>query len=171
VNAGDRVAIVGIGGLGHLAIQIAAQRGCEVFALTSDPTKAEQAVRLGAHHVFVGPEAARRLADAGGVDAVVSTSSDPSAAGALVSALRPEGRLAVAGLGEAPLSFDAAALVQRGASIVSVVPGGTKELAQVVALAAEGRIAPLVEHFPFGQLRRALYRLADSRVRYRAVVT
>ncbi len=170
VSAGDRVAIIGIGGLGHLAIQLAAQRGAEVFALTTDPTKAEQAAAFGAHHVFVGRDMAPRLTDAGGVDAIVSTTSDPSSAGPLIQALRPEGRLAVAGLGEAPLAFDAAALVQRAASIVSVVPGDHRELSEVVTLAAAGRVAPMVEAYGLGQLRRALYRLADGRVRYRAVV-
>ncbi len=170
-KAKDRVAILGVGGIGHLAIQLAAQRGCEVFALTTDPTKAEQAARLGAHHVVVGRHGAEALARAGGVDAILSTTSDPAAAGPLVAALRPEGRLAVAGLGDAPLCIDAAALVQRGASVVPVIPGGPSQLAKVVALAAEGRVTPVVERYGLAQLRRALYRLADSRVRYRAVCT
>jgi hypothetical protein len=167
---GMRVAVVGIGGLGHLAVQLAAQRGCEVFALTRDPTKVHELARLGAHTVLVGRDPVTELEDAGGVDLIVSTTSDPSAAGRLVPALRAEGCLAIAGLGETPLSVDAAELVQRGASIVSVVPGGKDQLASVVALASAGRVAPIVEVYGFGQLRRVFYRLADSRVRYRAVI-
>jgi len=168
--AGDRVAIIGVGGLGHLAVQLAAQRGCEVFAITSDPTKVDVVQGLGAHTVLSGDDAADSLARAGGADLIVSTTSDPAAAGRLVPALRPGGVLAVAGLGVTPLAFDAAALVQRGASIRSVVPGDRSQIAAALSLAAEGRVAPIVEVYPFGQLRRVLYRLADSRVRYRAVL-
>jgi 2-desacetyl-2-hydroxyethyl bacteriochlorophyllide A dehydrogenase len=167
---GSRVAIIGVGGLGHLAVQLAAQRGCEVFAVTHNPTKVAEVKRMGANAVLAGDDPVLELGKAGGVDVIISTTSDPSAAGRLVPALRPEGRLAIAGLGESPLSFDSAALVQRGASIVSVVPGDPAQLREVLRLAAEGRISPIVERYPFGQLRRILYRLADSRVRYRAVM-
>ena len=167
---GSRVAIIGMGGLGHLAVQLASQRGCQVFAVTSDPTKLGEMKRWGAHTATASDDAVSELARAGGVDVIVSTTTDPSAAGRLVPALRPEGKLALAGLGENPLTVDAAALVQRGVSIVPVVPGGTAQLRAVLGMAAEGRITPVIERYPFEQLRRALYRLADSRVRYRAVI-
>jgi D-arabinose 1-dehydrogenase-like Zn-dependent alcohol dehydrogenase/uncharacterized protein (UPF0276 family) len=167
---GERVAILGFGGLGHLACQLAAHRGCETFVLTGNPTKAHEARALGAHEVLTGPDLDEALLHAGGADVIVSTSSDPAAAGQLVRALRPEGRLAVAGLGASSIAFEAQALVERGGSIVGVVPGGRDSLALLLALAAEGRVLPVVERYPLEQLRRALYRLEDRRVRYRAVI-
>ena len=169
-RAGERVAILGFGGLGHLACQLAAHRGCETFVLTTNPTKALEAKLLGAHETLTGDDPSEALLRAGGADVIVSTTSDPGAAGRLVRALRPEGRLAVAGLGASSIAFDAEALVQRGATVLGVVPGGREQLEELLALAVAGRVVPVVERYPLEQLRRALYRLEDRRVRYRAVI-
>lgn len=174
VRAGERVAVLGVGGLGHLAIQLAAARGAEVLAVTSNPSKRRDALALGAADVLVddgaGADGVALLVRAGGVDAVISTTSDTSEVGAYVEALRPEGRLVVAGLGTAPLAIDSALLTEKAATVLGAQAGGRAELEALLGRAARGEVRAVLERYPLAQLRRALHRLADRRVRYRAVV-
>jgi len=170
IGPGERVAVLGLGGLGHLAVQLAALRGAEVVALTTNPTKAPDASALGAHEVFVGDDPLTALARAGGADVLLVTASAVDVPAA-VRALRPEGRLLLAGVGGGPgPALPPSALIEMGARLVGVLPGPRDELAALLSLAAEGRVRPWVERYPLGQLRRVLHRLEDRRVRYRAVL-
>ncbi len=170
---GERVAVVGLGGLGHLALQVAAAFGHEVVAVSDSLEKLEDARTLfGAHQVVVAkgdPGAA--LDRIGGADVVIATTSDMAAAGAAVSGLRHGGRLVVLGIGDGPLAIDGDELVQREAVVIGAVQGPREDLFEVLALAAEGSVRARTEAFPLMLVQRALNRLADGRVRYRAVVT
>jgi D-arabinose 1-dehydrogenase-like Zn-dependent alcohol dehydrogenase/uncharacterized protein (UPF0276 family) len=176
LEAGERIAIAGIGGLGHLALQLASELAeqlgdCDVWAMTRTPSKRRDALALGAHEVLAGDDPAGALAKRGGADVVIATLSSPHAIAALLPALRPGGRLVVAGLADGAIALDPLALLNLGATVIGAAPGPTADLEHVLALAARGRVRPIVERYGRGQLRTALLRVGEGRIRYRAVVS
>lgn len=171
-RSGERVAVLGIGGLGHLAVQIAKCHGHEVVAITSTESKREDIRRLGADEVLLGAgDPGRALAEAGGADIILATSSSAADVGSMVSGLRPEGRLVVMGLGDGALSIDPMALILAQGSLVGAGQNERRDLVDVLGLAAEGRIRAAVEAFPLVLVERAMARLAEGRARHRAVLT
>jgi len=168
---GERIAVLGLGGLGHLAVQIARAHGHEVIVLTRARTKERDAIALGASEVVVVKEhAGRELAQRGGADVILSTTSDADEAGGAVHGLRAEGRLVALGLGEHAMPIDARALLSRQASVVGAMQDERTDLVDLLTLAASGAVRPWVEPLPASQVVRALARLAEGRVRYRAVL-
>ncbi len=168
---GERVAVLGFGGLGHLAVQIARAEGHEVVAVTSSEEKARDARSLGAGEALVANgNPGEALASIGCADVIVATTSSMADVGAAVAGLRDGGRLVVVGLGEGSLAIDPAELVQREAALLGSVQGPVAELEQVLDLAARGLVVPRVETFPLHLLNRALGRLMSGRVRYRSVI-
>lgn len=167
---GDRIAVLGVGGLGHLAIQIARAHGHEVIAITRSRAKQRDALELGAHEVLVVREhAGRELARMGGADVVLSTTDDPEQAGGAVLGLRNEGRLVALGIG-GPLRLDPLALAARQASVVGALQDRREDLSDLLDLAARGEIRVRSEPHRATHARRALFRLAEGRVRYRGVL-
>jgi D-arabinose 1-dehydrogenase-like Zn-dependent alcohol dehydrogenase/uncharacterized protein (UPF0276 family) len=170
VEPGDRVAVVGFGGVGHLAVQIACALGHAPLVVTSTAEKARDAAQLGARRAVLGegdPGAA--LERAGLVDVVIAATSSMPEAGRAARGLAPRGRIVLVGIGEGTLDLDPIALLEREATVLAVQPG-PDDAAGALALAAEGRIRPRVEAFPFHLAYRALRRIEEGRVRYRAVV-
>ncbi len=172
---GDRVAVLGVGGLGHLALQIARALGHEVIAITSSESKRREALALGAHEVLaVREHAGRELAAIGGADIVLGTSSDLAQTSQVLTGLRPEGRLVTMALptgdGARELSVEPRVMLARQLSIVGAMQSERADLVELLALAAAGRVVPQLELFPIGQIGRAMSRLAERRVRYRAVL-
>lgn len=170
---GERVAVLGLGGLGHLALQIAKARGFEVVAVSRSANKLADARELfGADEVVAfDSDAGEALQSAGGADVIVATTTDMEQVSRAVQGLRLGGRLVTVGLGEGSLVIDPVDLVQREASVVGAVQGNRDELDAVLALAASGTVRPRVETFPLLLVQRALTRLAEGRARYRVVVT
>ncbi|MCB9593380.1 MAG: DUF692 family protein [Sandaracinaceae bacterium] len=169
LRAGERVAVVGIGGVGHIALGLAAAEGAEVFALTDNPTKTADALALGAVEVLSGAGPLDALARAGGADVILSTTPSLDLEPA-IRALRPEGRVVVVGAAPGSVPVTPLALVEKGGSLVGATSGSREDLVSLVALFERGAVRPRVERYPLGQLRRALHRLEDRRVRYRAVM-
>lgn len=171
---GDRIAVFGIGGLGHLAIQIAKSFGHEVVAVTRTETKRDDARALGADEVLVPREhAGAELRAIGGADVVLATSSDLAGTSDVAWGLRPEGRLVVAGLPRGPtraLEVDPQLMLERQLSIVGAMQDVRADLVDVLDLCARGRVVPRLELYPVTQIARALARLDEGRVRYRAVI-
>jgi D-arabinose 1-dehydrogenase-like Zn-dependent alcohol dehydrogenase len=170
-RTGEHVAVVGIGGLGHLAIQIARVLGTRVTAVTRSASKRRDALALGAQDVIVTDRPGDALARLGGADVIVATKASTTEAGPLVRGLAPLGRLVVAGLAFQPLDIDAGTLIARGASVVGALGEHREELEWLVGLAGEGAVRSMVEVHRPAQLRTAIHRLEDGRVRYRAVVS
>ncbi len=168
---GERVAVLGLGGLGHLAVQIARALGHEVFAVTSQEDKLADARTLGAHEALLARgDPGEALQAAGGADIILVTTSCVADAAAAAGGLRVGGRLVLLGLGDGTLELDPADLIFREASIIGAVQGPRAELEALLALAAGGAVRARVEVFPLQLANRALERLARGRVRYRAVV-
>lgn len=171
-QAGDRVAVLGVGGLGHLAIQIARAHGCEVIAVSASREKLDDARALGATEaVLAEGDVGLALESAGGADVVLATTNDATAVSQAVRGLRAGGRLVMLGLANEPLAIDPLELVQREASLIGAVQGTHGELLEVLELAARGLVLPRVEQYPLVLVQRALERLVAGRVRYRAVIS
>jgi propanol-preferring alcohol dehydrogenase len=172
VREGQRVAVVGIGGLGHLAVQIARAFGAEVIALDVAPGKLDQARALGAAHAFDAqatetPKAVRTL---GGAHVVVVTSAARAAYDLALKCLRPAGTLAVVGLPPQPLSFGALQLVSGEYRIMGSAVGTRDDLAATLELAAAGRLHCDHETRPLDAVNDVLERLRSGQVNGRIVL-
>jgi propanol-preferring alcohol dehydrogenase len=171
VAAGQRLAVIGVGGLGHLAIQIGRCLGAEVVAADVSRAKLELARRCGALDVVdaSAPEAVARLRAAGPHVAMVTAASRPAYELAL-AALRRRGTLAVVGLPSEPLRLLADDLATPEHRIVACAVGTRAEQRELLALAAAGRVRCQVERVGLAEVGSTLERLSRGDVLGRAVV-
>jgi D-arabinose 1-dehydrogenase-like Zn-dependent alcohol dehydrogenase len=171
LRAGDRVAVVGIGGLGHLAIQYAKAAGATVVAVSGTDTKEPDALRFGADVFLTGEktEIGARLTSAGGVDMAVVTGIDTSFAGSLLQGLRPEGALVILGVGP-EFTVGTADLCMRNLRVIGSLTGTPLDMSAALELAAAHGIKPQIEQFPLAQANEALTKLRSGMARYRAVL-
>jgi uncharacterized zinc-type alcohol dehydrogenase-like protein len=165
-----RVGIVGIGGLGHLALQFARAMGCEVTALSSSPAKEKDALRLGAHHfVPTGKrQALKTLART--LDVILSTAFVPQDWKRLLSALRPNGTLCLVGAPAEPLSLPAFSLVGAQRSVTGSAIGGRPAIREMLDFAARHGVRAEVRVHPLAGADAALAEVREGRARYRAVL-
>ncbi|WP_329106796.1 alcohol dehydrogenase catalytic domain-containing protein [Micromonospora sp. NBC_01699] len=168
----ERIAVLGVGALGHLAVQFAHACGYETIAVTRSPDKHEVAKQLGADIVVSdGAE----LRDVGGADVILETCGSYQAASDSLRGLRVDGRLVLVGLDNAA-GFNLAPertkpfFTQRH-RIMGATHGGLRYLTEALQLVARGRCTPVVETFTKDRIPDALDRVANGDVRFRAVVT
>jgi D-arabinose 1-dehydrogenase-like Zn-dependent alcohol dehydrogenase len=167
---GERIAVLGIGGLGHLALQIAKALGHEVIAMTGTPDKARDAERLGADHVIAGAEhPGEELRSIGGVDLILSCSSSMKQNEHALSGLRPEGRFVSLAAG-ALLRLDPMLLMCRQITIIGSRQRSREDLVDVLELAVLGKVRPELELFALSEINGAIDKLASGQMRYRGVV-
>jgi len=168
---GERVAVLGLGGLGHLAIQYAKALGHETLALTSSDEKCDDARELGADDAAtVGDHPGRALEDAGGADVVLCTSNSALQVSQVVTGMNPRGRLVNVGFLDGPVVLDMNDMLYTHARVLAVTPSDRRDLVDALAMVADGRVAPIVETFALEDHNRARERLQAGRVRYRAVL-
>ena len=167
---GTRVAVVGLGGLGHLAVQVAAAMGAEVTVLSQSLAKQDDGLRLGAaRYLATGdPDTLPRLA--GSFDLVLNTVSAPVDLDAHLSLLDVDGTLVALGIPEAPLSVDVTSLLVRRVSFAASNIGGIRETQEMLDFCAAHGIGALVEAVRADQVDEAFERVVASDVRYRFVV-
>lgn len=170
VKPTDRVAVVGIGGLGHLALQYLAKWGCEVTAISSSRDKEAEARELGAAHFLATKGTDELQKAAGSFDFILSTVSADLPWDDYLGALRPQGKLCVVGLPEKPIAVHAFSLLPAEKVIAGGIPGSPVETAQMLAFAARHGIKPIVETFPMAEADRALDHVRRGKARYRAVL-
>jgi uncharacterized zinc-type alcohol dehydrogenase-like protein len=161
----DRVAVVGVGGLGHLAVQFAAAWGCHVTAISASADKAADARRFGAHDVIVGADPAP-----GSFDFVLSTAPADLAWDAYVAALRPGGTLCLVGVPRSPLSIAPLALLTGERKLAAGNVGTPTEQRAMLEFAARHRIAAQTETYPVARIDEALDRVRQGAARYRVVL-
>ncbi|HEX5102837.1 MAG TPA: zinc-binding dehydrogenase, partial [Pirellulaceae bacterium] len=166
----DRVGIIGIGGLGHMALKFAAAYGCDVTAFTSSERKFEEAKSFGAHHVVSSRDSDAMAKLAGSFDLLISTVNVSLDWNALIGTLAPNGRLHVVGAVLEPIPVAAFPLIM-GQRCVSGSPTGSPvAIGAMLDFAARHTIVPQTEHFPMSQINEAFARLESGKARYRIVL-
>ncbi|MFD4637013.1 NAD(P)-dependent alcohol dehydrogenase [Lentzea sp. NPDC058436] len=170
VRPTDRVAVVGIGGLGHLAIQFLAAWGCDVTAISTTPAKKADAERFGASGFIASGEEGALRAAAGSFDFVLCTVSANLPWDDYVGLLRPQGTLCVVGVPEQPIALSPMSLLPAAKRVVGGIVGSAAHTRQMLDFAARHDIRPVVETFGVAEFEKALGRVREGSTRYRAVV-
>jgi propanol-preferring alcohol dehydrogenase len=172
VITGQRVAIFGVGGLGHLAVQIAAAFGAEVWAIDVDENKLEFARQLGAHHTLnaASSEVVKELRKAGRVHTAVVTSAAKAAYDSAFSSVRQAGSLVVVGLPAEPLTFPAVMMAATEIKIIASSVGTREDLREVLAMAASGKLRCHTEARHLDQVNYVLEDMRKGRITGRVVL-
>ena len=170
INPSSRVGVIGIGGLGHLALQFARVFGAEVTAFSASPAKEGEARSLGAHH-FVNTRESKTLKNlSGSFDFILSTINADQDWNAYVAALRPTGALCFVGVPPTPLSVTVAPLVTGQKAITGSPIGSPRMLVEMLDVAARHKVQAMTELFPMSKVNEALNKVRKNHVRYRAVL-
>lgn len=170
VQPTDRVGVIGIGGLGHLALQYLAAWGCEVTAFSSNADKATEAREMGASHFVNSRDPAALAQVAGSLDFIMSTVDVALDWTAYLAALRPKGQLHMAGVVDEPIKLPILPMMIGQKSITSSPAGGPLATRQMLEFSARHAIEPIVQVFDFDQINEALEVLRTGAPRYRLVL-
>lgn len=165
-----RVGVVGIGGLGHLALQFLNAWGCEVTAFTSSEAKRQEALELGAHHTLDSRDSEALKAAAGSFDLILSTVNVSLDWNGYINTLKPRGRLHLVGAVLEPVAVSVFALMGGQRSISSSPVGSPAVIAQMLDFAERHDIAPKVEVFDMADVNKAIEHLENGSPRYRVVL-
>lgn len=166
----DKVGVIGIGGLGHLALQFLNAWGCEVTAFTSSEKKRQEAIEMGAHHCINSRDKKEIAGAAGQFDLIISTVDVKLNWNAYVAALRPKGRLHFVGATLEPLDLSVFALMGGQKSVSSSPVGSPSTIANMLEFAHLHNIKPVVEEFEFSKMNEAMERLESGDAHYRIVL-
>ncbi len=170
VKPTDRVGVIGIGGLGHMALRFLNAWGCEVTAFSTSPEKESEAKGFGANH-FVNSRDAKALAEvANSYDLILSTVNAPLDWNAYIAALRPKGRLHIVGAVTQPVSVEIFPMLAGQKSVSASPLGSPATTAKMLEFAARHNIQPAIEKFKFNQINDAMEKLRNGKPRYRIVL-
>jgi uncharacterized zinc-type alcohol dehydrogenase-like protein len=166
----SRVGIVGIGGLGHMAVKFSAAYGCDVTAFTSSESKFDEARGFGAHHVVSSRNSSAIKNLAGTLDLLIVTVNVPLDWAALIAALAPNGRMHVVGGVTEPIPVGAFSLILGQRSVSGSPTGSPVAIQTMLDFAARHNITPQTEHYPMNRINEAFERLDAGKARYRIVL-
>jgi len=171
--AGDRVAILGVGGLGHLGIQFARAMGFETIAINRGTAKKADALQLGAHHYIdaTDGDVSDALNDLGGVAVVLGTAGASQAMAATVGGLLPRGELLTIGVTTEALPISPLQLISPGLSIVGHPSGTASEIEDTMQFSVQTGVRAWIEELPLAQAADGYAALEEGRARYRTVLT
>lgn len=170
VKPTDRVGVIGIGGLGHLALQFLAAWGCEVTAFTSTGAKADEARKFGAHRVVDSRDRDALKAEAGRYDFILSTVAVPLDWNRYFAALAPKGRLHTVGAVSDPIGVEAFTLIGGQKSLSGSPLGSPVTIRKMLDFCDRHGIAPQIERMKMSQIDAAFDRLREGKPRYRIVL-
>jgi uncharacterized zinc-type alcohol dehydrogenase-like protein len=170
VRQGRKVGVVGLGGLGHMAVKIARALGARVVLFTTSPGKAEDAVRLGAHDVVVSRNAAEMQKQLGSFDFILDTVSAVHELNPYLDLLKRDGTLTMVGAPETPLPVGVFSLLFGRRQLAGSLIGGIRETQEMLDFCAEHGITSDVEVIPIQKINEAYDRLARGDVKYRFVI-
>ena len=170
VKSGDRVAVAGLGGLGHMAVKFAVAMGAEVTMLSTSPSKEKDAKRLGAHHFVLSTDRAAMKMIQSHFDVVVDTVSADHDYEIYLKLLDLHGKLLVVGLPKQDPVVNPFELIKNRRSIIGSMIGGTVETQAMLNFCAEKNIVADVEVIPMQKINEAYERLLKSDVKYRFVI-
>jgi alcohol/geraniol dehydrogenase (NADP+) len=170
IRASDHVGVVGIGGLGHMAIKFAKAWGCEVTAFTSSESKQAEARGFGAHRVISSRNSQAIAGAAASLDLLLVTVNVSLDWPAMLQTLKPRGRMHVVGAVVEPIGIPAFSLIAGQKSVSGSPTGSPTTIATMLEFAARHKIAPQVEYFPLSKVNDALAHLQAGKARYRIVL-
>ncbi len=165
-----RVGVIGIGGLGHMALQFANKWGCEVHAFTTSDNKEVEAKKLGAHYVHNTKRDGALAKLAGSLDLIISTINAPLDIPGVLGALAPNGRLHVVGAILEPMPIPAFGLISGQKSVSGSPTGSPSAISTMLEFSARHSVAPVTETFPMSKVNEALEHLRSGKARYRIVL-
>lgn len=170
VSKGQKVGIVGLGGLGHMGVKLANALGANVVVFTTSPGKTEDAIRLGAHEVVISKNEDEMKKQANSFDFILDTVSAKHDINAYLNLLKRDGTLTQVGAPPEPLSVDVFSLVLRRRQFAGSLIGGIPETQEMLNFCAEHGIVSDIELIPIQKVNEAYERLLKSDVKYRFVI-
>jgi uncharacterized zinc-type alcohol dehydrogenase-like protein len=170
VGEGQRVGIIGLGGLGHMGVKLAASMGANVTVFSTSPSKEEDARRLGAHNFVVTKDPANLEPLANRFDFILDAVSAPHDFNMYLNLLRRNGVMALVGAPEKPAEVSAFSLISNGRNLAGSMIGSIRETQEMLDYCAEHNITSDVEVIPIQQIAEAYERTIKGDVRYRFVI-
>lgn len=170
VQPTDRVGVIGVGGLGHLAIRFLNKWGCEVTAFTSSPDKADEAKKLGAHHIVNSRDANELEKIAGSMNFIINTTNVTLNWEAYLNVLAPKGRLHTVGIIPEPIAVPSFPAIVGQKSVSGSPLGSPATINQMLEFCARHSILPVTEEFAMSDVNNAFEHLEAGKARYRIVL-
>ena len=172
-QTGDTVAVLGIGGLGHLGVQFAARMGFQTVAIARGEEKGPLARKLGAHHYIdsTAQNVSEALTKLGGARVVLATVTDAKSMSAVVNGLSVDGKLLVVGASTDPIEVSPIALISGRRSIAGWPSGTAPDSEDTLKFSVRSNIRPMIETFPLERAAEAYARMLSGKARFRAVLT
>ena len=170
VTKGQKVGVVGLGGLGHMGVKFAHALGAHTVVFTTSPSKKEDALRLGADEVVISRDANEMAQHAGSFDFILDAVAAEHDLNAYLNLLRRDGNLTLVGAPEKPLPVAAFGLIFARRSVSGSLIGGIAETQEMLDFCGENNITADVEVIPMQQINEAYERMLKSDVKYRFVV-
>jgi len=165
---GARIGVVGIGALGHLAIQYAKAAGLHVVAITKSTEKHDLVRQLGADDVVTDGESLKAI---GGVDVLLHTSSSHELALDAIQGIKPWGKVILCGIGFDEMNLPALGLTSNSLQIIGSAHNGIEYLVEALDFLARGEVKPMIEVFPKERIAEAYDKVVSGKIRFKAVVT
>jgi len=166
----DKVAVIGIGGLGHMALQFLNAWGCEVTAFTSSDDKKKEALEMGAHHTLNSRDTKAIEGAEGRFHLILSTVNVKLDWNLYLGSLKPRGRLHFVGATLDPLDINVFSLIMAQRTISGSPVGSPATIAKMLEFAQRHSIKPVIEKFSFDRINEALDRLRSGNAHYRIVL-
>lgn len=170
IKKGKKVAVIGLGGLGHMGIKLARKMGAEVTLFTTSDSKAKDAKRLGAHHVILSKNISQMNSVENKFDLILDTVSAPHDLNPYLATLKREGTLVLLGLPEKNPEIEAFNLVMKRRSLAGSLIGGIRETQEMLNFCGKNKIVSDVEVVKPSEINEAYERLKRSDVKYRFVI-
>jgi uncharacterized zinc-type alcohol dehydrogenase-like protein len=170
VGKGQKVGVVGLGGLGHMGVKFAHAFGAHTVLFTTSPNKKEDALRLGAQEVVVSKNPDEMAKHVGSFDFILDTVSAEHNVSAYLDLLKLDGTLTMVGASPTPLPVGVGSLLFRRRSLAGSLIGGIRETQEMLDFCAEKGFAADIEMIPIQQVNEAFERLLKSDVKYRFVI-
>ena len=170
-NPTDRIGVIGVGGLGHLAIQFASKMGCQVVAFSSTDSKKEEAVKLGADE-FVATKGVKELQVSGPIDHLLVTASSQPDWTQFLPIMAPGGTIYPLGVSSDDLKMPYMPILASELKIQGSLVAARQVHREMIAFAAHHKIRPIIEQFPMTVegITESMKKLEDGQMRYRGVV-
>ncbi|MBT8218986.1 MAG: NAD(P)-dependent alcohol dehydrogenase [Bacteroidia bacterium] len=170
VRPTDRVGVIGIGGLGHMALKFLNKWGCEVTAFSSTPSKTPEILEMGAHHVVNSTDSEAMKSIRGTLDFIINTTNVTLDWSAYLKTLKPKGTLHMVGVVLEPMKIPAGLLMGGEKNLTASPTGSPGQMRTMMEFCVRHNIYPTVEEFPIKKINEAMDHLRDGKARYRVVV-